>query len=828
MELDELPPGFVVDQPVAPAAPDTGLPEGFVPDNAPPPAGDDSSSLAGGLLREAANGALANFADEGIGVIAGDDAKESWRKKSKKFEEDHPILAPIANGVGAIGSTAGLMFVPGGQMAALGRAGVWGERALAGLKSLFGATNAAKAIPAADATINASLRAIPGVGRAAELVAGTNARRGGLAALEYGATARAGDYEGAPDIEGDGLDATDHFLDDAGGRLDAAFDPKAMALDYGLGTGFTKVLNGIMPRVGQVVDNTRTMMARARGEAGAEAGPVAVAKRLQASGVTPDQMRDVILPQHRTLNRDAVSNIMERYGELIEGGANDQAARNTIAAELAAQGTNPRTAQTQVRQIVQRYQDRNAVPSQINELAAMAQGADAMPVHRQFEAGINMARDGSEASRVSEFMTNRQPAMRGQISDALEGQLGDGDVGRMLQEYELRRGASNDTYGPTIDAFNADPQAQQALQRAIDMARLHTETQLGNRADDMANEVRSQLAKFTNPETLMLPKGSPLSRTEQGPRASTEVQDLGNRGTMDMQGFIHQRRALTQAIESSKDQFGRDTATTHDLRDLKGLIDRNVRGIADDQSYPEATRNIFSNWAQSNDSRANLERMQRAFTDGSSLSVGAKGGKSLVSMEMTMRRLNRMSDDEQEMFARGLMSQIKGKIETGGDFHDVSKFFTNQRMRQVLTRMMGQDQADNFYQLVRRASLATRSARADKNSPTGRIRDEKEAEMVFSRLRNAIDMFTSPTRAIGAAADLADDVMFRRKNEAVMRILGANTEEPHRVLRTLRDLDQSMQYQDPTVITPAIRDSGPFLAIPATEEMSKTDEDTWH
>lgn len=786
-----------------------------------------SPSIAGGLLRSVAQGATADFGDEVVGLTGGDEAKESYRKKIDQFEEEHPYLDMAGKGAGAIGSTAGLMFVPGGQVAALGRAGAWGSRILSSLRSAFGATNAAKAIPGASAAISTRFLNVPFIGRAAEIAAGTNARRGGLAAMEYGATSRAGQYEGAPDIEGDGRDGFDALTDDAMGRIGAAFDPSSMALDYTTGTAFTKALNGIMPRLGNVIDGTRTLIARARGEAGADAGPVAVAKRLRADRVTPQNMRDVILPEYRGMHQDDVANIMERYGDLVAGGVDDGTARQTIAGELAQRGVNAGTAQRQVRAIVQRYQDRNAVPSQVNELAAIAQGGDAVSTHRAFESGINMARDGSEASRVSEFMTGRQPQARGAVSDALEQQLGDGDVGHMLNDYEMRRAASNEGYEPIIASFDSDPQAQQALQRAIDLSRIEVEGRLGNRADDMAVEVRGQLGKFTNPETHILPRGSPLSGGHQGPRAVTETEDLGRRGTMDFNGFLHQRRALAGAIESSRKEF-RDTPTTHDLRDLKDTIDRQVRDIANDQSLPPETRQIFGDWAEANDSRARLEGMRRAFQTGSGLNISAKGGTSLMNTEMALRRLDRMRPDEQDMFARGVMSQIKAKIDTGGDFHDVAKIFTNSRMRTVLTRMMGQDQADGFYQLVRRAALATRSARADKNSPTARIRDEKEAEMVLSKLRNAVEMLTSPKRAVSGAMDLADDIMFRRKNEAVMRILGANTDQPHQIIRTLRDINQAMRYQDPTVMTPLVRDSAPFISIPLTQDAARTDESTWH
>ncbi|WP_423415895.1 hypothetical protein RLW55_06125 [Hyphomicrobium sp. B1] len=37
-----------------------------------------------------------------------------------------------------------------------------------------------------------------------------------------------------------------------------------------------------------------------------------------------------------------------------------------------------------------------------------------------------------------------------------------------------------------------------------------------------------------------------------------------------------------------------------------------------------------------------------------------------------------------------------------------------------------------------------------------------------------------------------------------MRVLGANMGEPHRLIRTLRDLDHATRYQQPTVVTAII------------------------
>lgn len=41
-------------------------------------------------------------------------------------------------------------------------------------------------------------------------------------------------------------------------------------------------------------------------------------------------------------------------------------------------------------------------------------------------------------------------------------------------------------------------------------------------------------------------------------------------------------------------------------------------------------------------------------------------------------------------------------------------------------------------------------------------------------------------------------------------------------------LDQSMRYQDSTVVTPYVRDSGPFFAMPFADGLTPSDEKTWH
>lgn len=777
-----------------------------------------NGSLTGGFLKSAAQGATAEFGDELAGLVGGD--KTAIRQQQDAFETEHPYVSGAGKAAGAIGSTVGLAFVPGGQPAAGARALGWAGRALSGLKSLFGASNAAKAVPGVDAAVQLSpfLSRVPLAQPAANFIAGTNARRGGLAAAQYGATSRAGDYEGADNQPGDGLDDQDTLVNNATGRIDAAFDIPAAAMDYATGTVGTKAFNSLFGKVADATDATRTMAARARGEAGADGGTLDVARRLQQDRVTPQAIRDEVFPDYRGQTQGDVIDIMENYGRLVAGGADDLTARQQVAAQLSAAGANAGTAQRRVNSIVQRYNSRNAVPAQLNELAAMASGGEAANTHSSFVARMNMKADNPVASDVADFMAARQPQIGSQLEQVLERSLGDGDVGRMINEYELRKAGTNDAYEPIMDAFNSDPAAQGALQRAIDGARLEVEAVLGNRADDMAKTVRGQMEKFSNPEVQVLPRGTP-DPLQIGPTNETRINDLGQRGTMDLKGFIHQRRALTDVIEASKGEFGKDTATTHDLRDLKSAIDRRVRGIADDDALPPETRTIFTDWASANDQRASLERLRRSFTEGSSLNIKAKGGTTAQKMERSLRGVERMDADNQEMFARGLMSQLKGAMEGKGDFGNVATLFSNRRMRSVLGRVMPEEQVDDFVSLVKRANLATRSQKADKNSPTGLIRDEKEKAALFSRITALIQSLSSPMKMAEGAARIVEDRVFREQNIASLRAMGVNTDNPHELAAMLRNLEASGRYAQPTVGTSELRSAGPFVAITATEQL---------
>ena len=384
--------------------------------------------------------------------------------------------------------------------------------------------------------------------------------------------------------------------------------------------------------------------------------------------------------------------------------------------------------------------------------------------------------------------------------------LGDGDVAAAIEEQGLRAGAANDLYPQIMDDFNASPQAQDALQRSLNNARMEWATRMGNRQDDMAVATNAQIEKFLNPYQQQI--AGPVNPATGLPT----VQTVGTReGTNYLDGFIHQRRALTDAIEGSKDKFGKATSLTNDLRDLKGVIDRNVRGIADDQSYPEEVRDIFGSWIGANALRSDAAALQRAWEDGGKFAL--KPGSFVTAMKSArgMNQYERMPPDRQEMFREGLMAALATKLQAGGDGNDVAKIFTNRATRNSLERILGADEVARIYEQVTRAGLATRTFKADKNSITGSLLESEKRLGTLQRMAASIRSW-SPQHIIGSGMEHIAQRMQQERNNEMMRIYGSNTGSLHTLIDILRDLERAqtnvqtsqLGRQVPQVIAPFV------------------------
>jgi hypothetical protein len=167
------------------------------------------------------------------------------------------------------------------------------------------------------------------------------------------------------------------------------------------------------------------------------------------------------------------------------------------------------------------------------------------------------------------------------------------------------------------------------------------------------------------------------------------------------------------------------------------------------------------------------------------LNLSAKKGRSLEVLNRTMMRLEKSEPEHREMFMRGVMGQIKAAIETGSDFDNAAKIFSNARMRRLMTEMLGSSDAAAFYGLVKRANLAKRTQLADKGSQTASIQNVNDGWVALSRLYEAATSVLNLPSLLKRGAEAGAAYLKRKRTNNVMSVLGANTSEPHRLAEAI-------------------------------------------
>lgn len=562
-------------------------------------------------------------------------------------------------------------------------------------------------------------------------------------------------------------------------------------IGYGVGAATGPIIVPAVEAAGRAVGNGLDFARRAVTEG---ASPVSGGERAVVQGAIDDGLmdrggfgaiRDRLVPSYgrgaNAMDQSTAETILYRHSELVASGLDDAAARAQVAQEHASMGVNPRTARTQVNRIVDSYTEQNAVPANLSELVALETGSEGKNTFGNYRYGVNSG--SPEANNAATWARERQAGVGENVEGVLGRRLGNGDVAAAIEEQAQRAGAANDLYPQIMDRFNQSPEAQQALQSALNNARTEWAVRMGNRADDMAVATNAQVEKFLNPYQQQI--AGPVNPTTGLPT----VQTVNTReGTNYLDGFIHQRRSLTDAIEASKNKFGGDTSLTHDLRDLKGVIDRNVRGITQQQNVSQDARDIFQDWVGANALRSDAAFLQRAWEDGGKFAL--KPGSFITASKSArgMARYENMPPDQQEMFREGLMASLATKLQAGGDGHDVAKIFTNRATRNALERIIGPQQTAAIYEQVQRAGLATRTFKADKNSITGSLLESEKRLGTLQRMAASIRSW-SPQHIIGSGMEHIAQQMQKDRNSQMMRLYGTNTASFHSLVDALRALE---------------------------------------
>lgn len=786
----------------------------------------EAQSYLGGILDHAAKGATFGFSKDAEAFLTPDVQGSGHKAKrgeiddrQERFRKTNPITA----GVSEVGGMIAGSLVPVGW---LGRLGALGRAA----SSVLPNANIARSVgQATTAPFVPSM-----VAHVAPKFADGAFHQLGIAGVKAEALSAMGNR-----------DADKEFKDGARDVVDPREAAKAYGLGGALGWGGNKLVEKATPVVSDIMGKIRA--ARTEGLDAITGSERSVLRSLDSDKL-PDlqRLKTSVLPAHKTMAEPQIEDIVTNYGRRIANGESDLVARQGVVTDIMARRQNANalvpgtpqhalahadvvdgTVEKRVREIVGRYDSKNQIPAQLHELVAQATGGEAKNTFGQYRYGANAPSSGTAANDAVQFTRTRQNEQGGKLKDIFQRRLGDGDVEAAIIEAENRIGASNDLYKPILQRFQdtqVGPHFQKAIQRAMD----ETNAKLRGRQDEIADAAFGQANKFrqrvvqqgTERATPILDEtGAPIMRrglddAQGNPFYSpaerfSKSPDFKVEPAMDsLEAFIGQRHALEDAIK--KAYRAGDNNMGAELKALKDRFNTHVRGMATDETLPAPVRQVMGDWVNANDTAAGAHALRRAYESGLSTPLKITSGKSAIEQQKVLRQFENMNPERQQLYSRGIMTQIKAQIEGAGDLHDLSKFFSNQQSRTFLSRVLGEDAAEEIRQHVTRVALGTRSFNANKGSQTAPM-------MLFNKnVQPLIDLASNlnPMNILQKVGKIGSEHLLDRRVEEVMKILGANTDNPHELMATINRLAaaraQMQQNANAQLPTTARR------AVPAT------------
>jgi hypothetical protein len=200
----------------------------------------------------------------------------------------------------------------------------------------------------------------------------------------------------------------------------------------------------------------------------------------------------------------------------------------------------------------------------------------------------------------------------------------------------------------------------------------------------------------------------------------------------------------------------------------------------------------MAGWQAANDQRGLAFRLQEHYNEGLRANLTATRGGGLVELEQTLRRHNRLPADspEREMLARGITDQLLAKMQTQGELHNVGKIFANRRAREILSQIIGEDNANTFSGFVQRAGMATHTFNRNKNSITPSVLDSNESHGWLSNIAMAL-WHHNPVRAVGHTIEALNRQRTEQVRNQMAGMMAHNTGDLTRLNQTLQRIEEA-------------------------------------
>ncbi len=560
--------------------------------------------------------------------------------------------------------------------------------------------------------------------------------------------------------------------DTAGGRLtDAAMHAP---LGYALGRG-TQAIGGRLAGVGEEAYDA----ARVGGDAtrGALTG---IRRGLERDGVGVDDIRNAVSAQFgrgNVADRGALENAMIHYGDTLAGGATDHAARQAAAqnyvAAMRATGSNASesTLRGHFNRTFDNWTGQGNIPLALDEVARLSGGSNE---NLQWTRRAAQASPNAGRSAVVQGVRDRQddiiPAVREFVNDRI-GNPNLEDAHEAL--IRANRQAENRIYD-----------AARAAEKPFDLSSVLEEIY-------RTQPFRGGAGREAVEQAMQIMRGNPL------PDGSFE------RHTLDT--YIQSRPQLRDLIDNYSRDVGmgrlQPTTASRFLTDMMHRLD----AVAE-RSNPL--------WRVANDATRGGRSVEQAMREAANISLEGRGRETrqllnrVRDLRATAAQLRRSGADparlelienQLEGYRVGFSSVLHTALDRLGDSHDFSKLFrkggrdAQSGVRRVIETMLGPDDAADFYNLVERANIATKTFRDLSQSQTTPLReaiDEAKGESRVAGMMQALGYWSNPRQIFNDLGEMLSNRLFENRNTELMRRYSTMTDDPAGFLRLLREIDQ--------------------------------------
>jgi hypothetical protein len=477
----------------------------------------------------------------------------------------------------------------------------------------------------------------------------------------------------------------------------------------------------------------------------------ALQRNLTRDRLTPDAIRQTMLPDtgRMAVTPEAKEVILRAYGEAIEKGATDSAARKAARAayQPIASVKGKTAADSHIKSVVDSHLTKNEIPLALDELAQTT-GSRGQNTHWTRRAAMNTPGEGREVA--AEAIMGRQEAIIPKMRDRISQTVGDTDFEGALNQLRLRNQANSNTLYKA--AF--DNEVPFDLTPVLD--------QWNRKHAFLGGPVRKQVD-----DALATMRGTP--------DASGKYQ----RHTLE--SYIQSRGALNDMIGASIDpKTMRPTNATKMLVQLKKEMD----GVVGAQN---------PHWIKANATHADGMAVDNAMRRGEQMGLTSSG-----KTRETLNWFEKATPDEQDAFKVGFARTLHTELSRLGDTHDVSKIFLKggkdgaDGVKAILRRVLGKDAANDLIEMARRSKVATRTNQAYGNSQTTPLKDAGQDLNSFGKIAGLLQSM-NPIRALGHLGEAVGDRLNEGRNLELLNRLSVMSDQPHRMFDLIRELERVQQ-----------------------------------